>query len=116
MSPRQKRRTKIGESFISYPRSMLESPALRVLSHMATRVMHRIEIEHLAHGGAENGKLIVTYDQLVEWGVDRKAIAPAIRELTALGFLGIYRNRPCWSCRRPAKRPIPAHLRQPKKP
>jgi hypothetical protein len=84
-----KRRNSIAESWIAYPRSMLESPAFRVLSHAAMRVMHRIEIEHMAHGGAENGKLIVTYDQLVEWGVDRKAIAPAIRELTALGFLEV---------------------------
>jgi hypothetical protein len=89
MSPRQKRRTKIGEGWISYPRSMLESPAFQMLSYTAIRIMHRIEIEHLAHGGAENGRLIVTYDQLAKLGIDRKAIAPAIRELTALGLLEV---------------------------
>jgi hypothetical protein len=38
-------------------------------------------------GGAENGDLQATYDQFEAYGVDRKAIGPAIRELTALGFL-----------------------------
>lgn len=84
-----KRRNVIGENWISYPRSMLESAAFRVLSHAAMRVMHRIEIEHLSHGAAENGRLVVTFDQFVEWGIDRKAIAPAIRELSVLGFLEV---------------------------
>jgi hypothetical protein len=68
---------------------MLESPAFRVLSHTATRVMRRIEIEHMAHGGAENGRLVVTYDQFEEYGVHRNSVGPAVRELVALGFLEI---------------------------
>ena len=68
---------------------MLESPAFRVMGHTASRVMHRIEIEHMAHGGAENGKLIVTYDQFEEYGISRNAVGPAMRELVALGFLEI---------------------------
>jgi hypothetical protein len=86
---KRKRPNAIGENWISYPRSMLESPAFRVLGHAAIRVMHRIEIEHLANGGAENGKLIVTYDQFEEWGISRNSVGPAIRELVALGFLEI---------------------------
>jgi hypothetical protein len=86
---KKKRRSPIGENWISYPRSMLESPALRALSLSAIRVMHRLEIEHMAHGGAENGRLIVTHDQFVEAGVHHNAIAPALRELVALGFIEI---------------------------
>ena len=86
---KSKRRNVLAENWISYPRSILESCALRVLSHTAIRVMHRIEIEHMAHGGAENGKLIVTYDQFEEYGVSRNSVGPAIRELVALGFLEI---------------------------
>jgi hypothetical protein len=86
---KQKRRTEIGESFIAYPRSMLESHAFMARSPAAMRVMHRIEIEHMNHGGAENGRLQVTFDQFVEYGVTRRLIAPAIRELTALGFLEV---------------------------
>jgi hypothetical protein len=84
-----KRRTEIGDNWISYSRSMLESPAFRVLSYAAMRVMHRIELEHMNHGGAENGRLQVTYDQFVEYGIDRKVVAPAIRELATLGFLEV---------------------------
>jgi DNA-binding transcriptional MocR family regulator len=86
---RNKHRSATAENWVSYPRTMLESPAFRVLGHTAIRVMHRIEIEHMSHGGAENGKLGVTYDQFAEYGISRNAVAPAIRELVALGFLEI---------------------------
>jgi hypothetical protein len=86
---RQKRRTQMAENWIAYSRTMVESPALRVLSLPAIRVMHRIESEHMHNGGAENGRLLVTFDQFEEWGVGRKAIAPAIRELVSLGFVEI---------------------------
>jgi hypothetical protein len=89
MSPRQKRRSVLAEQWISYSRELIESPALRVLSQTASRVMHRLEAEHMNHGGAENGRLQVTFDQFEKWGVDRNAIAPAIRELVALGFVVI---------------------------
>ena len=84
-----KRRSVLAEQWIPYSREMIESPALRVLSQTAIRVMHRLEAEHMNHGGGENGRLQVTYDQLHEWGMDRNAIAPAIRELVALGFVEI---------------------------
>jgi hypothetical protein len=84
-----KRRTPIGEGWVAYPLSMVESPAFRALGISAIRVMHRLEVEHMHHGGAENGRLQVTFDQFEEWGLDRKAIAPAIRELVALGFVEV---------------------------
>jgi len=89
MGRRLKRRNAIGEGWISYPLSMLESPALRTLSLSAVRVMHRLEVEHMHHGGAENGNLIVTHNQFIEWGIAQNAIAPAIRELVALGLVVI---------------------------
>jgi hypothetical protein len=36
---------------------MMESGAMRSLSINALRVLHRIQIEHMAHGGLENGCL-----------------------------------------------------------
>jgi hypothetical protein len=65
---------------------MVESPALRVLSRSAVLVMRRIEKEHMDHGGAENGRLIVTHRQFEDWGVHRDSVSPAIREFVALGF------------------------------
>jgi hypothetical protein len=68
---------------------MLESPAWRALTLSAHRVFDRVCIELAHHGGNDNGKLPVTFDQFVEYGLDRHAIAPAIRECEALGFLKV---------------------------
>jgi hypothetical protein len=68
------------------------SPPYRVLSLSARRVLDRISIELAHHGGNDNGKLPVTYEQFVEYGIDRQAIAPAIRELVALGFIEVTRQ------------------------
>ena len=68
---------------------MLESPAYRALSLSAHRVLSRIEVELGHHGGTDNGKLPVTYNDFQEYGVDRHSISAAIRECVALGFLEI---------------------------
>jgi hypothetical protein len=86
---RRQRRTQIGGQFAPRLIEMLESPAYRVLSLSAHRVLARIEIEYGHHGGTDNGKLPVTYDDFEKYGIDRQAIAPAIREAVALGFVEI---------------------------
>jgi hypothetical protein len=68
---------------------MIEAPAFRVLSLSAHRVLSRIEIELAHHGGNDNGKLPVTYDDFEKYGIHRHAISPAIREAEALGFLEV---------------------------
>jgi hypothetical protein len=52
-----KRRSALAENWVSYSRSLIESPALRVLSRAAILAMHRVELEPMSHGGAENGRL-----------------------------------------------------------
>ena len=84
-----KGRSAFAEQWVGYSRNMVESPALRVLSRAAVLIMHRLEKEHMAHGGAENGKLVVTHRQFEEWGIHRDFVGPAIRELVALGFVEI---------------------------
>jgi hypothetical protein len=86
---KRRRRTSIGGQFSVRTIEMLESPAFRVLSLSARRVLDRVEIEHGQHGGTENGRLPTTYDQFMEYGIDRHAIGSAIREAVALGFLEI---------------------------
>jgi hypothetical protein len=71
---------------------MLASPAYRVLSLAAHRVLSRIEIELSFHAGKDNGSLIVTKEQFQEYGVHHHGVAPAIRELEALGFLRVVRG------------------------
>jgi hypothetical protein len=74
---------------------MLESASYQVLSLSAHRALARIEIEFAHNGGEgakrgnENGKLIVTFDDFERYGIHRRSIAPAIRELEALGFIEI---------------------------
>jgi hypothetical protein len=84
-----KRRNSINERFAARTIEMLESPAYRVLSLSAHMVVARIEIELGHHGGNDADRLPVTNADFVDYGVHRAAIAPAIRELEALGFIKI---------------------------
>jgi hypothetical protein len=86
---RTNRHTKIQGQFGARLIEMLESPAHRILSLSGRRVLDRLEIEQAHHGGKDNGKLPVTFSQFEEYGIDRHAIAPAIRECAALGFLEV---------------------------
>jgi len=83
------RYTRIDGQFAPYTIEMLRSPAWGILSLSARRILNRIEIELADHGGKDNGKLPVTYDDFVRYGIDRHAIRPAIREAAALGFLEV---------------------------
>jgi hypothetical protein len=89
------RHGRILAQFAPRPIEMISSPAYRALSLSGHRVLSRIEIEFAHHGGEgakrgnENGMLPVTYDDFVVYGVHRAAIAPALREIVALGFIEI---------------------------
>jgi hypothetical protein len=84
-----KRRNSINDQWSPRRREMLESPAYRVLSQSAHRAISRLELELCYHGGNDNGKLPVTFDDFVEYGIDRASVAPALREGEALGFFRI---------------------------
>lgn len=81
------RRVKIEGQFAPRLVEMIRSPAMQALSLSARRALDRLEIELADHGGKENGKLPVTFADLVAFGLDRHAIAPALNELEALGFV-----------------------------
>src|ERR1700737_2610901 len=83
------RRNRISGQWSARLIEMLESPAYRALSLSAHRVISRIEIELGHHGGNDNNKLPVTFNDFMEYGVDRAAVAPAIREADALGFIRV---------------------------
>jgi hypothetical protein len=82
----RKRRTKIEGQFIAYTREMIESPAWRVLSFQGRKILNRLEIEHCAHGGAENGRLPCRYHDFEKYGCRRKSISRGLVEIEALGF------------------------------
>jgi DNA-binding transcriptional MocR family regulator len=88
-SRHRRRRTQFSGTFAGRLIEMLECPAYRILSVSAHRALARIEIEFAHHGGNENGRLPVTFDHFQEYGMDRHTIAPALRELAALGFIEV---------------------------
>jgi hypothetical protein len=83
------KRMQIRGQFIPHRVDMIRSRAYRELGFASLRVLQRLEIEHADQGGKDNGSLICTFDDLVEFGVRRHAIAPAISELVAFGFLQV---------------------------
>jgi hypothetical protein len=91
--PGRRRRNTIKGAFSGRTVEMLNSPAWRVLSLAARRVIDRVSIELRYHGGHQKAGLPVTYKQFIDYGIgDRNAVAPAIREAVALGFLEIVRQ------------------------
>jgi len=74
-----KRRNRISGQFAARRIEMLESPAYRILSRVGHMVISRVEIELAAHGGNDNGRLPITYEDFVEYGMHR-SVRPAIRE------------------------------------
>ena len=58
-----RRKSIISGQFAARLIEMLESPAYRALSESGHRIISRIEIELGHHGGNDNGRLPITFDQ-----------------------------------------------------
>ena len=76
-----------GQPWFWMTKAMLGSITFRALSISARRVLDAAIYEHMSNGGAENGNLGVTYDQLEAWGVTTADVRKALAELFATGFL-----------------------------
>jgi len=72
--------------------SLLVSDALYRLSGNAWSLLRFLVIEHLRHGGKENGRLRAPYDQLVQFGITRRLIRPTIQEVVDRGLLTVERQ------------------------
>jgi hypothetical protein len=82
------------DPFVKHHRALLQSHAWRALSGDGHKVLSRIELEHLAHGGRNNGNLIVPYNDFEVYCVGhRRVITRGLREAEALGLLQIIRGR-----------------------
>jgi hypothetical protein len=84
-----KKPNSIGGPFAWRTIEMLKSPAMRIISLSARRALDRIEIELATHGGKDNGELPVTKSNFEDYGIQHNAIAPALRELEAVGFIKV---------------------------
>ncbi|MBS7702668.1 hypothetical protein [Chelatococcus asaccharovorans] len=86
---KRRRKNAIGSAFIAHKKEMRESFAWRYLPDNARRILDRLELEHLRHGGADNGFLKCTYSDFEEAGIRRASVALAIRQCVELGFAEI---------------------------
>lgn len=75
--------------WIAHRLHLVMSPAWRLAPIPLRRVLERLEIEHMRHAGKENGRLVVSYDQFVKFGVSRKAIRGALELGERLGLLEV---------------------------
>ena len=80
------------EQFVKLPRELLESDAWRSLSINARRVVDFLMIEHLRHGGRENGNLKAPKHQLVASGIGTHQVTAAIRETEERGLVECHRH------------------------
>jgi len=82
-----------GEAWAWMTHDMLASPSMRALSLTGRRLLDFLLIENMNHAGTENGALLATKDQLMAFGLSRRLIAPAVRELVFLGLVRVERGR-----------------------
>ena len=92
-SDRKLRSPPKGEAWAWITRDMLASPSMRALSLTGRRLLDFLLLEDMNHAGTENGALLATKDQLMAFGLSRRLIAPAIRELVFLGLVRVERGR-----------------------
>jgi hypothetical protein len=80
--------------FIMHTRALRESAAWRAMSGKARMLIDLVELEHLRHGGQDNGRLIVTYANMRKRGLGhRRTCAHAIRELEILRLAEVTHGR-----------------------
>lgn len=93
------------ENWTWWTRQRLESLAWRAMPLCARQVVDRIQIELLNHGGRDNGRLPVTYDDFEKYGVRKGSIRRAVDIAIALGFVDRTERgvRAHGAARRPAK-------------
>ncbi|MDF2797646.1 MAG: hypothetical protein K0R85_390 [Devosia sp.] len=88
-TPARKRELKIEGAWIPHRLEMLTSDAWKALSPVGRQVLDRLEVEHMQHAGTENGNLPCTYADLEAYGVRRRSIPDALRQLDRLGFIRV---------------------------
>jgi len=86
---RATRKGAIVGAFVAHPLEIRLSHAWKALPDDARRVLFRLEVEHMLHGGACNGALACTYADFHADGLRRSSISLAIRQCVALGFLQV---------------------------
>ena len=76
-----------GASWAWVTDELLNSLAWRSQRINCRKLIDFLMLEHCKHAGQENGNLMATYDQLVDYGLTRNRVAAAIWEAEKLGLL-----------------------------
>lgn len=83
------KRWKFEEAFVGEPMSLLESPGYQALNFPAFKILAFLKLEHVRHGGAENGRLLAPHRQLQALGISPRKIKPALAMLEAFGIIRV---------------------------
>ena len=75
------------ESWFWLTAELINSLPWRSMSVNCQKLVNRLILEHCNHGGYENGYLVCTYNDFVEYGLTRNKIRQAIEEAQALGLV-----------------------------
>ena len=74
-------------AYVRLPLYLLQCPAYQALTIPARGCLDFLLIEHLTHGGAENGNLWAPYRQLQAAGVRKDSIREALHMLESFGII-----------------------------
>jgi hypothetical protein len=75
------------EVFVWHTVTLKASMAWRGKSASLCALLDALEVENMKHAGLDNGRLMATYNQLVQFGMRRNSIRGAIREGIRRGLL-----------------------------
>lgn len=84
---RLNKRLEVETPFVTSPMALLDAEVFHALSPYALKAFMRILTEHGRHAGKENGRLIVTYQNFVDYGIPRSRVRPALNELHHAGII-----------------------------
>ena len=73
--------------FVALSYSFITSPAYRELSSPARKILDFLLIEHMQHGGQENGNLAAPYRQLENFGISSRDIPKGLLMLETFGLV-----------------------------
>jgi hypothetical protein len=78
-------------AWVPHRLELFRSPAWRQSPVPLRRLLERLEVEHMRHGGQLNGQLFVSYNQFEEANISRRKITATLKLGEALGLIRIVR-------------------------
>lgn len=86
-------RTKWLDCWVAHRLEMLVHPTWQHAPIPLRRMLERLEIEHLRHGGFKNGELFVSFNQFVAASISRRKITATQDLGEALGLMRVIRSQ-----------------------